>query len=95
VNLLILPNNLNRASFRQRIGIYLSILLAVAVIIGAYKVATATVIAKDGVYYINQAKRLHSDPVSVIKEFPPGYPFLILMAHKLLSSISGNISVYG
>jgi len=95
VNLLVLTNNLNRASCKQRIGIYLSILLAVAVIIGAYKIATATVIAKDSVYYINQAKRLHSDPVSVIKEFPPGYPFLILMAHKLLSSISGNMSAYG
>jgi len=73
----------------------LSILLAVAVIIGAYKVTTATVIAKDGAYYINQAKRLHSDPVSVIKESPPGYPFLILMAHNLLSSISGKMSAYG
>lgn len=75
--------------------VYLSILLAVAVIIGVYKIATAAVIAKDGMYYINQAKRLHSEPVSVIKESPPGYPFLILMAHKLLSSISGNMSAYG
>lgn len=74
--------------------VYLSILLAVAVIIGAYKIATATVIAKSGVFYINQAKRLHSDPVSVIKQHPPGYPFMILMAHKLLSSISGNMSAY-
>jgi len=75
--------------------VYLSILLAVAVIIGAYKIGTATVFAKDGVYYISQAKRFHSDPVSVIKAFPPGYPFLIFMAHKLLSSISGNMSAYG
>lgn len=81
----------------KRDSVYLLILLAVAVIIGAYLIVTTTAIAKDGAFYIEQAKRLDSDPLTEIRSYPhpPGFPFLILTAHKLMSLICGNTSIFG
>lgn len=80
----------------KRDSVYLLILLAVAVIIGAYLIVTTTAIAKDGAFYIEQAKRLDSDPLTEIRSYPhpPGFPFLILTVHKLMSLISGNTSIF-
>lgn len=88
----------------NRNSIYLLILLSVGTIIGAYLIATTTIIAKDGAFYIDQAKSLDNDPLTVIqgvapgypmKGVPPGYPILIWVAHKLLRMISEDTSIFG
>lgn len=73
----------------------LILLSAIALVIGVYLIATAVLIAKDGVFYIGQAQKISTNPVGVIKEFPPGYPFLIFAVHKgvVLSGCSSS-SIY-
>jgi len=68
--------------------------LAIALVIGVYLIATTVLIAKDGVFYIERAQQLSSDPINIIKRHPPGYPFLILMTHKLVTLFSNNSSVF-
>ncbi|MBN2272119.1 MAG: glycosyltransferase family 39 protein [Sedimentisphaerales bacterium] len=55
----------------------------VALVIGAYLVATTVMIAEDGVSYITRAQQCAKDPIAVIKSGSPGYPILIFMGHKL------------
>ncbi len=64
---------------------YISILVAIALVIGVYLIVTTVLIAKDGVGYIERAQQLQTNPLTAIKRHPPGYPFLILAAHKLSS----------
>ena len=79
---------------RERDLTHLAILLVIALGIGIYLIATTVVITKDGVWYIEQARRFSSEPQDVIKEHPFGYPFLIFAAHKLAASISGVSSLF-
>jgi len=74
--------------------IHLAILLAIALGIGIYLITTTVLIAKDGVFYIERAQKFSSDPVSTIKTHPPGYPFLIMTAHKFTTLFSNNTSLY-
>jgi hypothetical protein len=74
--------------------IHIAILLAIALVTGIYLIATTVLIAKDGVFYIERAQQFANDPLSVIKTHPPGYPFLILIAHKFVSMFSNNSSVF-
>jgi len=72
--------------------LHLAIILSIALIIGIYLITTTTLIAKDGVSYIHYAKALSSSPLEVIQDcsdyaprsYTPGYPFLILMTHRLV-----------
>ena len=73
--------------------INLLILVLIASVLGVYLIATTVLIAKDGVYYIERAQKLSSDPVGVIKGHPPGYPFLIFTAHKFVTLCTDNSSV--
>jgi hypothetical protein len=73
---------------------HLIILLGVAFCIGVYLIATTVLIAKDGVFYIEQARRFSSDPTGVAKSHSLGYPFLIFMAHKFVTLFSNNPSVF-
>lgn len=74
----------------NRDKLYLTIVLSIAAIIGIYLIVTTVLIAKDGVSYIHYAKALSSSPLEIIRdcsdyaprEYTPGYPFLILFAHK-------------
>jgi len=74
-------------------------LLTIALGIGIYLILTTTLIAKDGVCYINYAKALSSNPLEVVRdcsdyapvEYTPGYPFLILITHRV-ANIFGNFS---
>lgn len=77
----------------KRDFIYLAILLAVAFIIGLYLIATTVLISEDGVFYIEQARKLHTEPLDVIKEHHLGYPFLIFIVHKVIALFSNNQSV--
>ena len=74
--------------------INLVILILIASVLGVYLIATTVLIAKDGVYYIERAQKLSSDPVGIIKGHPPGYPFLIFMAHKFVTLFTDNSSVF-
>ena len=74
--------------------INLVILILIATILGVYLIATTVFIAKDGVNYIERAQKLSSDPVRVIKEYPPGYPFLIFVAHKFVNLFTDNSSLF-
>jgi 4-amino-4-deoxy-L-arabinose transferase-like glycosyltransferase len=71
----------------------LIILLFIASLLGIYLIATTLLIADDGVYYIKQAQKFLSDPKSVIIPHPPGYPFLIFIAHKFVMLFSGSLSI--
>jgi len=74
--------------------IHLAILLAIAIGVGIYLIATTALIAKDGVYYIENARRFSSEPMQIIKGESFGYPFLVFAAHKLISAFSNSSSVY-
>ncbi|MGD2094250.1 MAG: glycosyltransferase family 39 protein, partial [Phycisphaerales bacterium] len=63
-------------------AINLLILFSIALILGVYLIVTTALIAQDGVYYIERAQKLSSDPGDVIVSHPPGYPILIFIAHK-------------
>lgn len=72
---------------------YITILLSIALIIGVYLIATTVLIAKDGVFYIERAQKLSSDPIGIIKAHPPGYPCLIFMTHKFVTFFSNSSSL--
>jgi hypothetical protein len=86
-------------SSRSSSVIHISILLALALCVGIYLVSTTVLIAKDGITFIEYAKELETSPVETMKsEYQhPGYPFLIVVAHRIaetghkLSSIQGWI----
>ncbi len=71
---------------------YILILLAIALGIGTYLIVTTVLIAKDGVIYIERAKQFSSNPIGTIKAQPPGYPFLIFIAHKYAALFSNGSS---
>ncbi len=74
-------------SIRKAI-IHISILLTVAVCIGTYLVSTAVLIAEDGTAFIEYAKNLETSPIKAMKKRSqhPGYPLLIIAAHKILET---------
>ncbi|MHC4281761.1 MAG: ArnT family glycosyltransferase [Planctomycetota bacterium] len=73
--------------------INLAILVFITSSLGVYLIATTVLIAGDGVFYIERAQKLSSDPFSIIEAHPPGYVFLIFMAHKFASLFSDSSSV--
>ncbi len=79
---------------RKNDAINLLILLFIASLLGVYLITTTVLIAKDGVYYIERAQKFSSDPSGVIKSHPPGYPFLIFIAHKFVMLFSNSSSVF-
>ena len=72
--------------------IHLAILAAIALVIGVYLMAVTVLISEDGVYYIERAKVLTNDLIELTKTHPPGYPFLILTAHKFASLFTDSTS---
>ncbi len=75
--------------------INLAVLFFVTSLLGVYLIATAVLISKDGVFYIERAQKLSIEPINVIKSHPPGYPFLIFIIHKFVSLFDKNSSLYG
>lgn len=78
-------------------AVNLTILLAVALCIGIYLIASAVVMAKDGVTFINFAQQLELDSAEAIsKEYQhPGFPYLILAMHKMTDLFYDNASNIG
>jgi hypothetical protein len=73
--------------------VHLMILLTIALAIGVYLIATTILISKDGTSYVVKAQRFSSDPISIIKRYHIGYPFLIFAAHKLVTLFGGGSSL--
>jgi 4-amino-4-deoxy-L-arabinose transferase-like glycosyltransferase len=73
--------------------IHIAVLVTIALVIGVYLIATTILINKDGVLYIEQARNFLSDPLGRLGSYPPGYPFLIYIAHRIVTLISNSVSV--
>ena len=84
----------NEILVEKRDLIHIAILLAIALVIGVYLIATTVLISKDGVFYIERAQKLSIDPVAMIKAHPPGYPFMILVAYKCAALFTDDSSVF-
>jgi hypothetical protein len=82
-------------SSRSRAIIHISILLAVAFCVGVYLVSTTVLIAKDGITFIEYARGLETSPIEAMKsEYQhPGYPFLIVVAHKIAKIVHSGSSL--
>lgn len=87
--------NATEKSDKNRDLANVSILLTAALCIGVYLIATTAIIAKDGVTFIKYGQRLEADPVkTMMTEFQhPGYPWLILIAHKATDVVYENTSI--
>ena len=72
----------------------LSILLAIALCIGIHLIVSTVLIAKDGLTFINYAQQLNADPVRTMSNQyqHPGYPLMILAAHKGIGLFCNNTS---
>jgi hypothetical protein len=68
------------------------ILVSIAAALGIYLVATTVLISKDGVTYIELAKKISSEPLNVVKGLTFGYSFLIFACHKLAAAFSDSTS---
>ena len=90
---MVISEDVNRLVRKQDL-VHIAILLTIALGIGVYLIATTVLVAKDGVFYIEQAQKFSSNPVGVIKGRPFGYPFLIFVAHKLVTLFSNSSSVH-
>lgn len=71
----------------------LGVLLGLCLAIGVYLIATTVLISKDGVFYIGQAQGFARDPLGVAQRHPPGYPFLLWIAHKAAGAFAGRDSL--
>ncbi len=71
---------------------HVGVLAGLCLLIGIYLILTTVLIARDGVFYIDQAQRLADNPISVAREHPPGYPFLLWLAHQGAASFAGQES---
>ncbi|MFQ6035021.1 MAG: glycosyltransferase family 39 protein [Sedimentisphaerales bacterium] len=83
-------------SDKNKDSIHLLILLTITLCIGVYLISTTVLIAKDGVTFIEYAQKLSSDAIAVMvsEDQHPGYPFLILTAHRMAKIASGSASIW-
>ena len=82
-------------SDKSRDLVNVSILLTVALCIGIYLIITTAIIAKDGVTFIKYSQQIEAAPIkTMVNEFQhPGYPWLILTAHKVTAFLQENTSI--
>jgi 4-amino-4-deoxy-L-arabinose transferase-like glycosyltransferase len=74
--------------------IHIAILATIALAIGVYLIVTTILINKDGVEYVEQSQNFLSNPSLAVRGiYPPGYPFLIYIAHRIVTLISNSVSV--
>ena len=86
-----------KQSITRQDFVCLSLLLTITLCVGMYLIATTVVISSDGVTFINYAKNLEIDPTqTMLKEGQhPGYPVMILLAHKIPRFFGGHERVFG
>lgn len=80
----------------KRALFYLTILVTISLGIGTYLIATTVLIARDGMLYIELAKRIADNPVEAMRNTPCwGYPFLIHLMHKMIGLFYDATSLQG
>jgi len=86
-----------KKSGKSKDFINLSILLTVALFVGIYIIVTTVIIANDGVVFIKYAQQFEVAPVkTMVNEYQhPGYPWLILQAHKMTGFLYKKTSILG
>ena len=62
--------------------------------VGLLLAITAKMICQDGVFYIEIAQAMEKDFSAGFKMFWPGYPFLVLMFHRLGMVLGGSDNIY-
>jgi hypothetical protein len=75
---------MNRGQLKSDV-LRLAFLLGLCSVIGVYLILTTTLITKDGVFYIEQARQVAQDPAGVCRRYPPGYPALLWASHEAAS----------
>jgi len=87
--------NIVEQSSKNKNFIHVSIPLAIALCIGLYLIVTTAIIAKDSVTFIEYAKQFETSPLkTMMNEFQhPGYPWLILAAHRVMGFLHENTSI--
>ncbi len=75
---------MNRGQLKSDV-LRLAFLLGLCSAIGVYLILTTSLITKDGVFYIEQARLIALDPAAVCRRYPPGYPFLLWASHEMAS----------
>ena len=84
---------MDRNRFLKSDFVRLGVLLGLCLAVGAYLIVTTVLISKDGVFYIGQAQNLARDPLGVAQRHPPGYPFLLWIAHEAAGAFTGRDSL--
>lgn len=74
---------------RKKDFVNLLILIVIALLIGLYLIATSVMISKDGVFYLEIAKKFAENPTDIAANRPSGYEFLIFYGHTLIQLIPG------
>jgi hypothetical protein len=67
-------------------SLQLGLLAAIAVVIGIYLIGTTTLVAKDGIFYIDQARKLSGDLPGGPKSHLLGFPLMIATFHQILTT---------
>jgi hypothetical protein len=70
----------------------LGVLAGLCLLIQVQQIHKPAVINPDGIFYIGLAQRLPGDYLSVARTYPPGYPFLLWIAHGAASLCAGSDS---
>ena len=81
---------------RRQDVIHLCVLLAIALGVGIYLIATTASISRDSTVYVKYAQDLASAPTQTMLENgnPPGYPAMILGAHKIAGLFGESESIF-
>lgn len=92
---MLIKNHANTTNITKRDVLNISTLSILAIFIGIYLIATTSLIAKDGVTFILYAQGLQNSFIKTVSsEFQhPGYPCLILFAHKIVNFIHKDSSI--
>lgn len=88
--------SIEKRSIIKQDVIYISILLIATLCIGIYLIVTTAVISKDGVVFIEYARKLEIAPTqTMIQEYQhPGYPMMILGIHKAVRLLNKGGSIF-
>ena len=73
----------NNRRWHQSDLFHVALIMAAALVIGVYLIVTCVLVNPDGVFYIGRARELAQTPLRAISTFPPGYPALLLVGHKV------------
>lgn len=87
---------ISKQSIAKQDIIHILVLVTITLCIGIYLICTAAVIAKDGVTFIEYAKDFEINPTETMiqQDQHPGYPFMILSVHKIVSFFNRSDSIY-